>query len=277
MAQPSRNLGIATDVALMVRQGSTLTERDDHWTLTTPANPAFHWGNFIILREAPEHGSLAGWLETFRAEHPTAAHVAIAIDARDVSVDPSEAAGLGLDLEHDIVLSADRLAPQEHPPAVECRLFDVDDADAWEQAVELDVANQPDDESDGYRTFTRRRLEGLRALQRDGTGGWFGAFDTAGALVGDLGIYAAGNGFARFQNVLTDAAHRRRGIAGALVRAAGQWAFTHLGAHTLVIVAEATGPAIALYRSVGLRDTHSQTSLYAARAALPGEPGLPTA
>jgi ribosomal protein S18 acetylase RimI-like enzyme len=53
---------------------------------------------------------------------------------------------------------------------------------------------------------------------------------------------------------MTLAEYRRRGIAGALVRAAGEWAFTDPEVERLVIVAEDGGPAIGLYRRAGFRE-----------------------
>ncbi|NUR80951.1 MAG: hypothetical protein HOQ21_10960, partial [Dermatophilaceae bacterium] len=44
------------------------------------------------------------------------------------------------------------------------------------------------------------------------------------------------DGLSRYQDVVTLATHRRRGIAGALVRAAGEWAFEDPSVTRLVIV-----------------------------------------
>ncbi|NUO35181.1 MAG: hypothetical protein HOQ27_08965, partial [Dermatophilaceae bacterium] len=50
----------------------------------------------------------------------------------------------------------------------------------------------------------------------------------------NLGIVRL-DGLARYQDVVTLAMHRRRGIAGALVRAAGEWPFDDPSVTRLVI------------------------------------------
>ena len=38
--------GFATDLALLGVQGDrTVEERADYWSVRTPANPTYHWGN----------------------------------------------------------------------------------------------------------------------------------------------------------------------------------------------------------------------------------------
>ncbi|NUO90737.1 MAG: GNAT family N-acetyltransferase [Dermatophilaceae bacterium] len=59
------------------------------------------------------------------------------------------------------------------------------------------------------------------------------------------------DGLSRYQDVVTLATHRRRGIAGALVRAAGEWAFEDPSITRLVIVADLDGPPGALYERAG--------------------------
>jgi ribosomal protein S18 acetylase RimI-like enzyme len=71
--------------------------------------------------------------------------------------------------------------------------------------------------------------------------------------VANLGIVRLGD-LARYQDVVTLATYRRRGIAGALVRAAGQWALEDPHVRQLVIVAEEGGPAIGLYQRAGFRE-----------------------
>ncbi|MEZ5094760.1 MAG: hypothetical protein R2731_00645 [Nocardioides sp.] len=212
-----RSLGFATDEALLVLQGGVVEAHRAYLVERMPANPTYHWGNCLILDGAPERGSLAAWVATFRAEHPGAAHVAIGIDDPAAELDPAEAGALGLAIERDIVLTATELTPSAHPEpdGVRCEPFHVDDDAAWTESVELDLADHlaesPDDDAVGHRAFLQARHEGLRRLQRAGHGAWFGARTSEGRLVATLGVYRAGLGLARYQSVLTDRAHRRRG------------------------------------------------------------------
>ena len=70
----------------------------------------------------------------------------------------------------------------------------------------------------------------------------------------------AGDGLARYQDVETDPAARRRGLAGTLVWHAGRYAREAFGAGTLVIVADPAEEAIRVYRGCGFTDAQSQFS-----------------
>ena len=47
------SLGFRTDLALLERSGSTIDDRGDHLVITTPSNPGFYWGNFLLLDQVP--------------------------------------------------------------------------------------------------------------------------------------------------------------------------------------------------------------------------------
>ncbi|MHA0044500.1 GNAT family N-acetyltransferase [Deinococcus sp. PEB2-67] len=63
------------------------------------------------------------------------------------------------------------------------------------------------------------------------------------------------------QSVETHPDARSRGLAGTLVHHAGEWAREHLGARTLVIVADPEYHAQRLYQSVGFTPTEVQIAL----------------
>ena len=126
-----RSPGYATDLVLLAREGGVVEEHDDHLVVRTPANPTYHWGNCLILRRAPEPGTLADWLEVFRAAHPGALHVAIGIDDPTADPSPDEAVPLGLDIERDMVLTAASLAAGPAPAGVRLAWVEPDDDDAW--------------------------------------------------------------------------------------------------------------------------------------------------
>ena len=69
-----------------------------------------------------------------------------------------------------------------------------------------------------------------------------------------------GGGLARYQDVETDPAARRRGLAGTLVWRAGRYAAEAFGAGTLVIVADPAEEAIRVYRACGFADAQGQFS-----------------
>jgi predicted GNAT family acetyltransferase len=100
-------------------------------------------------------------------------------------------------------------------------------------------------------------VDAERALTEEGHGSWFGAF-VDGDLVAQLGVITDGSGVARYQNVETHPAWRRRGLAGTLVWQAGRHALDTVGASTLVIVAEPLADAIRVYRTLGFADAETQ-------------------
>ena len=77
------------------------------------------------------------------------------------------------------------------------------------------------------------------------------------------------HGVARYQNVETHPAWRRKGMAGTLVWLAGRWAFDQMAARTLVIVADPAAGAIRVYRSVGFADRETQTGFQRPPSAAP--------
>jgi ribosomal protein S18 acetylase RimI-like enzyme len=82
-----------------------------------------------------------------------------------------------------------------------------------------------------------------------------------------MGLFRASEGLARFQFVETHPEARRRGLAGTLVHHVSRFGFGELEAHTLVMVADPTHPAIRLYRSLGFADGESVLQAERAPAA----------
>jgi predicted GNAT family acetyltransferase len=83
----------------------------------------------------------------------------------------------------------------------------------------------------------------------------------AGRMVSGLGVFGDGSGVVPFQNVDTHPQHRNKGLAGTLVHEASRYAKQDLGAPTQVIVADQTGTAIRIHRSVGFRGAETQVQL----------------
>jgi ribosomal protein S18 acetylase RimI-like enzyme len=249
-----RSLGFRTDLALRVLEGATISDRGAYLVIRSPDNPGYWWGNFLLIRDAPETGR--PWLARFAEEFPAARHIAIGVDTtEDLVTEPEEFRAAGLGLERATVLTAAAVRPPPHPDTdAEIRLLG-SDAD-WRQSVELAVrcfdGGEPGD-------YLERRTAARRRLIQAGTGAWFGAFD-GGRLVAQLGLFDVGDGYARYQHVETDPAARRRGLAGTLVWHAGRYGREVLRARTLVIVADPANAAIRIYRGCGLTDRESQFS-----------------
>jgi len=255
----AKSIAFITDVAIRSMEGASVTDRDGYQVIRTVHNPGFWWGNFLLLDELPEPGTAGRWLDRFAAEFPAARHVALGVDTTDAdAVVPGDFTDADLEAERSIVLTTtDVIAPAHVNSEAEIRALASDDD--WEQTVDLGLRVFAEDGLSDAEYYQGRALSRRRITER-GLGVWFGAFDD-GRLVSQLGVCLAGDGIARYQHVETDPTVRRRGLAGTLVWQAGRYGLEELGAHTLVIVADADGDSIRLYRSVGFTDAEGQLGL----------------
>jgi len=254
------SLGYRTDLMLLGLQGSVIEQRAGYQVLRTPANPTFYWGNFLLLDGPPAPGTVSTWTSTFAREFPGAEHVAIGVDGTGGDAgDEAELAVAGLQADRSTVLTAAATTPPPRPNKV--AQFRVLESDAdWEAALDLQEAVHSYGEPEGWKGFNGRRLLAMRQMQAQGFGAWFGAFQ-AGRMVSGLGVFGDGSRVVRFQNVDTHPEHRNKGLAGTLVHKASRYAQQEMAAWTQVIVADQTGTAIRIYRSVGFRDAETQVQL----------------
>nr|WP_281174469.1 GNAT family N-acetyltransferase [Embleya scabrispora] len=254
------SLAYRTDLMLLTLQGSHIEKRDDYLVVRSPANPTFHWGNFLLLATPPAPGTAAARIDAFRREFPDAAHVALGVDGTTGAAgDPTDLAAAGLSVERSTVLTATTLdAPARPNTTATVRVAESDDD--WAQAVALSEATNPGFDPADHHAFTTRRIAGFRDLQARGHGAWFGAFE-GNQLRAGLGLFTDGQGLARYQTVATHPAHRNQGLASTLVHTAARHAQAHWSTETLVIVADPTYLAINLYRALGFTDSETQIQL----------------
>ena len=102
------SLGFLTDIALLKLAGSTVEDRGDHLVVSTPANPSFYWGNFLLLDQVPARDQVAEWLERFETAFPETRHRAFGFDVTDGTVD--DVAGFaerGLEVELSTVMTGE--------------------------------------------------------------------------------------------------------------------------------------------------------------------------
>ncbi len=254
------SLGFQTDLVLRALEGSEVIDHPDYLTVRSPANPEFWWGNFLLLPAQAAHGPAGPWLDRFRAEFPGAGHLALGLDGTgDPGPDLDGFSRAGLELNRETVLTAAALREPPHPNR-DAVIRPLTTGSDWQQAVELQAVSDAADGGPASRTFTEARYAARRRATEAGHGAWFGAFRD-GELLAQLGIFSAPGPLARYQDVGTHPAARRRGLAGTLVWQAGRYALDRLGASTLVILADPADAAIRVYRSVGFADRETQLSL----------------
>lgn len=241
--------GLATELALLELQGSTLRDYGDHLAIHTPDNPTFWWGNFLLLEHAVPRDEISRWIERFEQEFPEARHRTFGFV--DSAGDYDGWRERGYDVETDVSLTMAKV-PTRMPldeAEISVRPFVPED---WQRAAELGASDVEVGELGERLDFEERRAAAQQALVDDGRGAWFGAF-VGERLVGKLGIVRLGTR-ARYQDVITHHAYRRRGIAARLMRVAGEWACTDPRVEALVVVAAEGGPAIALYARLGFAE-----------------------
>jgi GNAT superfamily N-acetyltransferase len=255
------DIGWSTHVAVLTLSGSSVDDRGDHLVVRTPANPTYHWGNFVLVTDPAAADDADRWVQVFGATFPVATWVAIGLPR--MPDEPRAWAAYELDLEVDEVLVASTLPHQTmRPGSFSVRRLTGDD---WEQDRALAVAENErtgDGGTDTYTAFVRARSEAKRAVSDRDVAAYFGAF-ADGVLVASLGIVRCGDA-ARYQDVLTGADHRGRGLASHLLGVAARWAASY-GCDRWVIVTEATNPAGRVYQRIGLEPHSSNVQAYRRR------------
>lgn len=244
--------GWATDLAIQRLTGAEVADRGDHLVLRSPAQPTYHWGNCVLVLDDALVDDADRWVGVFARELPGAAWVAVGLPR--APADPAAWTAHGLEVTEDESLTTAAVPLlREAPAGYDVRSLAGDDD--WEQHVRREVAENLEEglfEPVGHEAFVRDRTVVRRGLCDRGLATWVGAFHE-GRLVADLGIVLCerpGGVDARYQAVGTDAAHRRRGLAGHLLGVAATWAADR-GATRWVIVTGTTNPAGRLYRGVG--------------------------
>lgn len=252
------SLGFRTDIALLTAAGSLVEDRGTHLVVRTPDNPSYFWGNFLLLAQPPAPGGEREVVGAFRTEFPQADHVSIGIDVADLTDESRaafEAAGLEVDVA-TVLTASDLVAPRD----VEAEVRALTTDDDWEARARLSHGLYPSTSEERFMAFARGKNVQERRLVDAGRGSRYGAF-VDGELVSTAAAYVTEAGTARFQSVETHPDHRRRGLAAAVVHAAGRHALDHLGVGTLVIVADTDGEAIGIYRRLGLADAERQVMM----------------
>ncbi|MCL4227939.1 MAG: GNAT family N-acetyltransferase [Myxococcales bacterium] len=258
-------LAVATDL-MITRWGSEVTDRGPYLLVRTPDEPDFWFGQALVVPPPapaePGPAWLARWQASFERELPAATHRALVVDGDVSSAVEAAATAAGWAVQRNVASSARALAEAPPPAGVEVRPL-ASDRD-WAQVVALALASDEHDAAPDrpvdelHRRFVRGRVASKRAWVEAGRGAWWGAL-AGDALVGSLGVVGEGE-LARYQDVVTHPAWRRRGVARALLTAAGRAALDR-GARRLVIVAIAGGDPLRLYRAAGFAPADTSVEL----------------
>nr|HEX4316908.1 GNAT family N-acetyltransferase [Kofleriaceae bacterium] len=242
-----RAIGLTTELALATTRGRVV-DRGDCLVVRTPDDPSYYAGNLLVLPQVPARGELAGWLARFADELSDAPHRAFAWDggpgAANTPGELAELVAAGFTIARQQVMAADSVVAVPAPPELAIRALTPDEVVAT-HALAFAMA---DHHRDDDRVLLRRRAAWHASLVARGDARFWGAFADTGELVASLGLVELGE-LARFQDVQTAPAFRRRGGATALLAAAAAAS----QASRLVIVAEPDSAPARLYERAGFR------------------------
>jgi len=247
-----RSLAYRTDLFFPEFEGSVV-DRGEYLVITTPDNPGYHWGNFLIFARPPQPGDLERWTDTFSREigdPQRVGHAVFGVDGTDGEAGAvRQFIDAGYELERNVVLRAKAAHPPPRPNRdVTVRPL-VSDAD-WTLSLEQRRKPDPDGPDDeGYARFMERLMARYRRMSEAGRGHWYGAF-LCDVLVADLGLFHR-DGVGRYQSVVTLPEFRGLGIAGTLVYGAAVHAAETFDLKDIVIVADDGSQASRVYASVG--------------------------
>lgn len=239
--------GWVTDLAILELTGSSVTDHGDHLVIRTPDNPGYHWGNCLLVTDPDTVDDADRWAARFGEEFPDATWFAAGLPI--LPGDARAWARHDLELEQlDVLTTTSMPATPPRPPGYTVRMLSGDD---WQLVADRDItANLRTEEFDPdlHADFVRARVAERRQLCERGLAAFVGAFSEE-ELVADLGIVRCGT-LGRFQDVGTDDAHRRLGLASHLLGVAAEWAHDR-GCNGWVIVTESTNDAGRVYRRAG--------------------------
>lgn len=238
----------------------------------TPERPDHRDGNVVDLLAPPDAAEVPARLEGVRRlmEPVGVAHVHLRYEVSDGIVDAGEsarevalrAAGFEPDDLRVLVLDADALPVDAVPPpgGVTVERLQGPDGDViagrrWYAAAVLDRYAHGDDVEQwrawdaAWGAWDRERITALARIGRAEV--WLAS--RHGMPVATLTLLDDGAGLAVVEDVVTHPAHRRRGIARALLTAALASLRTAASLDRVALVVRPASPAAALYGTLGFR------------------------
>jgi GNAT superfamily N-acetyltransferase len=238
------------------------------WLMLTPHNPTFWWGNTLFMDQPPAEGDVVRWSKRFQelvhARQPASRHMTFGWEGTSAGA-IDQFLAQGFNFFSLIALRASFVNPPASiPEGIELRALG--DAD-WQGLVDFMVEQRiPGHRLETYRPFVVASIANWQRLTRLDRGNGYGAF-SAGRLVASLGLFveahadAEGRRVARFQQIMTAARWRRKGIAAALLAFASNHICLRHAPSDLVIQAEEQGDARRVYQRLGFEIVGSSFGL----------------
>ncbi len=246
---------------LFSRFSGNVIDREDCILIQTPENPTFHWGNYILFKEAPQKGDFKKWTELFKSEFPyyDEIHHYVFAWLEKSKGEIQEFLDLGFDLEKMILLTAQKVVqPPKYNSQVKIREICSDSN--WEDVIQNQIScADAKYAGPGYEVFKRKQFTQYRTMVDKGIGQWYGGF-LEGKLIAELGLFYI-DSIGRFQNVGTHPDYRRRGVCQTLVYEVARQALISKQASILAMDADEEYYAAKIYESIGFAPTEKHFCL----------------
>lgn len=246
-----------TDLALHELAGATVEHRPTY-AVSRPGPDGATQG-LLLLRRSPLGRDVPLVIKLLRTTFPEASVVRLGIDDSDgTAADLKTFVEHGFEVRAASVLTGTTVTVTARLPVgamAEVRAIE-DNAD-WAARQTLRMAAHGE-----TAPVARERVAAERDLAHTGRAAWYGAFG-GGRLLAGCGVVVPAAGIARLQAVETHPDARHQGLAPMLVAAASEHALEHLGATSLMVVADPGHPSIAQFEALGLRVTGTQLRAWA--------------
>ncbi len=250
-----KSLGYRTDLIFNKLDGEVI-DRGNHLVVRTLSNPNFFWGNLLIFETAPKVGDITKWKDLFKTEftNPAIYHMTFAWDEEKIG-DIKEFEQDGFKLEKAVVLSAKKQDLKKPPKFnTQIQIGSPKTPSDWEEIIQIQLlTGNFDVTKEELKTFYQKQMLRYQKLISLNLGVWFCA-RLDNKIVGSLGVFKDYE-LGRFQIVSVHPDYQRRGICGAMVYQAAEYAFSQMGLSTLVMIADAEYHAANIYKSVGFSET----------------------
>lgn len=228
-------------------------EEKEYIVVKTPSRPEYFWGNYIIMKEAPQKGCLKDWLNVFESEigsrHKTG-FIAITFDDPNLEVEKlKEFEEFGFDIQvSKILIAREVVKPVKVNTELEIRLIDLDnELDSYADIHFTSNWGYGSDEV--QRKFLCDSAEEFRGFSKTGNAQRFGAV-LNNKIIAELGVFWE-DGVARFNNVGTHMDYRRLGACSTLVFEVSKMLLAREEVEILVMEADEDYHAASIYESIG--------------------------
>ena len=258
-----QSLGYHTDLFFPRFDGEVI-DRGDYTVIRTPSNPTYHWGNFLLFSQPPVAGDLARWGRLFAEEigtPPATEHIAFGWDSTTSETgDIQPFLDAGLRLNASVVLTTQQVVqPPKYNREVAVRPLREDWE--WESALQTQIACRAPGTFAGGLHDLQDAPDGPLPSHDPGGAGRVGSgpsWITRRRATWACSSKAASAGFSPWARTRTTV-----GAASAvlLCMRAARYAFGHMGAETLVMVADEDYHAAGIYESVGFKPTEHQIGM----------------